>query len=471
MSFTKLRQAAHASVGASIVRLMSWRSRLIFVVALTIALAGGRWIAEAAQSVNVGDPATVDGRNGTVVSVFGAERFAVVDLAATATPTPTPTPTATPTSSTCMSVASLSAAQSAIASGHNACLADGNYSGNLTLRAPSGWSSSRLTLSAQHPLAAHITGLVTLNSHTAVSGLDLTASGDCVAIPVASTTIAVLNSRIHDCGRDGIRWARPALDGSNETKNVLLQGNEIANVRWNSLTIRGNTNTILDNNLHGSTNDAINAFGDSNHFIHNHIHGYSGTVGTQHCDTCHPDGLQTWGNFDDGFHGTALTHLLFERNTLESITGPNSHGIMMKDWGSGTIRRNLFRNISSYAANLYGGQNIAMVSNTFVNTGIVEYGNASGGTSNGTLMANIFGPGVAHPYIKGTVSHDYNLAADWTPSEPHGIHADPQFDSTTDQHLQATSPARDTGDPNISATDLDGINPVNTPDRGAYEYH
>jgi hypothetical protein len=470
MGLFRLLRALRARAGASIGRRTSWRKKWLFAAALTASLAGGTWIAQAASSVNVGDPATVDGQNGTVVSVFGANRYVVVDLGATATPTPTPTPSASPTAtptasgSACTSVSSLSAARSAVAAGHNACLVDGSYSGGLTLSAPAGWSAAPLTVSAVHPLAAHVSGTITLDSHTGISGLDVTSSSDCVSIPVGQTTISVAHSRLHDCGRDGIRWARPALNGSNETKNVLVQANEIANTHWNSLTVRGNHSTIIDNNMHGSTNDAIVAWGDSNSFIHNHIHDYSNSAGN------HDDGLQTWGGGDDGFRGTPLTHLLFERNTVESILGSNAHGLMMSSWGSGTVRRNVFRNIGSYAADFYFGENINMLSNTFVNTGKVIYGSSTAGSSTGSLMANIFGPGTGAYSIHGTVTRDYNLASDWTPAETHGLHANPQFDSSTNLHLQATSPARNTGDPNITTTDLDGINPVGTPDRGAYEY-
>jgi hypothetical protein len=97
--------------------------------------------------------------------------------------------TLTVTAVGCNRVASLAAAGSEIAAGRDACLADGTYSGPLTLSTS---ATSRVTLSAEHEGRAQISGLVALNSHTAIDGLDLTNSSDCVRIPTAQTDIAVL---------------------------------------------------------------------------------------------------------------------------------------------------------------------------------------------------------------------------------------------------------------------------------------
>ena len=304
----------------------------------------------------------------------------------------------------CNRVASLAAAQSEIQAGRDACLADGAYSSPVKLSTSAG---SRVTLSAEHPGRAQISGSVTLNSHTAIDGLDLTSSSDCVRISTAQTDIAVLNSTLHDCGRDGIRWARPALDGSNESSDVLVAGNVIRNVAWNSITVRGDAATVTGNELTGSSNDAVTLWGDGHVFRSNYIHDYSNTVGN------HNDAFQTWGGDDDGFRGTPLTNLVIEANRIVNFLGPDAHGVMVSGENSDlTIRRNLWWNIDSYALNLRPGQtDVDELYNTFVSTGIVQYNT---GTS-GRIVGNIFSD-VRPYYVTGcSCTLDYNLADDVDP--------------------------------------------------------
>ena len=359
----------------------------------------------------------------------------------------------------CNRVASLAAAQSEIQAGRDACLADGAYSSPVKLSTSAG---SRVTLSAEHPGRAQISGSVTLNSHTAIDGLDLTSSSDCVRISTAQTDIAVLNSTLHDCGRDGIRWARPALDGSNESSDVLVAGNVIRNVAWNSITVRGDAATVTGNELTGSSNDAVTLWGDGHVFRSNYIHDYSNTVGN------HNDAFQTWGGDDDGFRGTPLTNLVIEANRIVNFLGPDAHGVMVSGENSDlTIRRNLWWNIDSYALNLRPGQtDVDELYNTFVSTGIVQYNT---GTS-GRIVGNIFSD-VRPYYVTGCgCTLDYNLAETWTPDETHGLQADPMFAGASDFHLQATSAAVDSGDAaTVPPTDLDEKPASGVPDRGAYE--
>jgi Right handed beta helix region len=359
----------------------------------------------------------------------------------------------------CNRVAGLAAAQSEIAAGRDACLADGTYSGPLTLSTS---ATSRVTLSAEHEGQAQISGLVTLNDHTAIDGLDLTSPSDCVRIPTAQTDIAVLDSALHDCGRDGIRWARPALDGSNESRDVLVSGNVIRNVGWNSMTVRGDAATVTDNELTGSANDAVTLWGDGHVFRSNYIHDYSNSVGN------HNDAFQTWGGGDDGFRGTPVTRLLIEANRIVDILGSDAHGLIVSGENSDlTIRRNLWWNIGSHALNLQPGQtDVDELYNTFVSTGIVQY---NAGTS-GRIVGNIFA-GVGPYYVTGCACLlDHNLATTWAPDEPHGLQADPMFVGASDFHLQATSPAVDSGDPaTVPPIDIDGKPADGVPDRGAYE--
>jgi hypothetical protein len=75
----------------------------------------------------------------------------------------------------CNRVTSLAAARREIAAGRDACLANGAYSGALTLSTS---ARSQVRLSAAHRGQAKVSGLVTLNRHTAIDGLDLTNSSD-----------------------------------------------------------------------------------------------------------------------------------------------------------------------------------------------------------------------------------------------------------------------------------------------------
>jgi hypothetical protein len=416
------------------------------------------WLSESPTSGTA--PGSVSVTASTAGLAAGTHTATITVDGGTAQGSPATIPVTLTVTAGCNRMTSLAAAQSEIAAGRDACLADGTYSGALTLSTS---AASRVTLSAERQGMARVSGLVTLNSHTAIDGLDLTNASDCVSIPTGKTDIAVLNSTIHDCGRDGIRWARPALDGSNESSNVLVRGNVIRNVTWNSMTVRGDSATVTNNELTRSTNDAITLWGNGHAFRFNHIHDYSNSVGN------HNDAFQTWGGGDDGFRGTPLTNLLIEANRIVNILGTDAHGFMASGPNSNfTIRRNLWWNIGSYALNIQPGQtNVDQLYNTFVRTGNLEY---HSGTS-GRIVGNIFAD-VRPYYVTGcTCTRDYNLATTWAPSEMHGLQADPLFASASDFHLQATSPAVDTGDPaTVPPIDIED-KPVagKAPDRGAYE--
>jgi hypothetical protein len=164
---------------------------------------------------------------------------------------------------------------------------------------------------------------------------------------------------------------------------------------------------------------------------------------------------------------TPLTGLLIEANRIVDILGSDVHGFMVSGENSDlTIRRNLWWNIGSYALNLQPGQtNVDELYNTFVRTGIVQY---NAGTS-GNIVGNIFSD-VGPYYVTGcTCTLDHNLATTWTPNETHGVQADPMFAGASDFHLQATSPAVDSGDAaNVPPMDIDGKPAKGVPDRGAY---
>jgi hypothetical protein len=374
---------------------------------------------------------------------------------------------------TVSSVAAAEAAVNGASGGQSVCLTDGTY-GSMTLDNDA--ATSRVTLKAVNPLGAVFRDTVSLGSMVGIDGLDISTAGsggDCVALPVGERGAAILNSRLHDCARDGIRWDQPRLDGSNEVFDTLVLNNLIdtvgvTNDAGNSVTLRGDSATFLDNELTRSPNDAVDLWGDGHVFRGNYIHDYSNTVGN------HNDAFQTWGGPDDGFRGTDLTNLLLERNTIENVTGPDSHGFMIEGINSNlTIRDNLWSNIGSSAADLQGSQsNVWFLRNTFVDTGPISFSSKGGSSTSGRLIGNIFA-GTTPPYITASCSctTDYNLAQRWRPSrDTHALHADPMFMSLTDFHLRAGSPAVDSGDPaSTGRRALDGQAQVGTVDRGAFE--
>jgi hypothetical protein len=373
-------------------------------------------------------------------------------------------------------VSSIAAAETAVngaSGGQTICLTDGTY-GAVTLDNVA--ATSRVTLKAVNPLGTVFTDTVTLGSMVGIDGLDISAAGsrgDCVLLPVGGRGAAILNSRLHDCGRDGIRWEQPLLDGSNEVSNTLVLNNLIdtvgvANDAANSVTLRGDTATFLDNELTRSPNDAVDLWGDGHVFRGNHIHDYSNTVGN------HVDAFQTWGGPDDGYRGTDLTNLLLDRNTIENLTGRDSHGLMIEGSNSDlTIQDNLWSNIGSSAADLQDSQsNVWFLRNTFVDTGAISFASSGGSSTGGRIIGNIFA-GTTPPYVTASCSctEAYNLAQRWRPSrDAHALHADPMFESSTDFHLRSGSPAVNSGDPaSTGRWALDGQAQVGIVDRGAFE--
>jgi hypothetical protein len=140
------------------------------------------------------------------------------------------------------------------------------------------------------------------------------------------------------------------------------------------------------------------------------------------------------------------------------VEGPN---------GPLVIRSNLWSNIGSSALNLQPGQTgVDSISNTYVNTGIVQYNSNTSGRIAGNIFSN-----VGQYYVNGcTCSRDYNLATTWTPAETHGKRASAMFTSLTDFHLLLGSPAVNSGDPAATGrVDVEGGTQVGTVDIGAYE--
>jgi hypothetical protein len=250
----------------------------------------------------------------------------------------------------------------------------------------------------------------------------------------------------------------------------------------NDITIYANYLTVEGNDMTGTPNDAIDAWGDHLAIRKNNIHDISNAVGN------HNDAFQTWTGLYDGAEGNPVTNLLFEQNRITGVTGPNAHAFMLEgpghhDW---TVRDNIFQNIGSIGMILgitgsgSSSQNLDVYNNTFYDAGPgddVEFNSQDTG-----LFADNIVQGGGGLYItSGTsITEGYNLLYETSLNIGIGqsdIVANPQFvdAATGDFDLQSTSPAIDSGDNGsivspIDPFDIEGNAVVGSLDRGAYQY-
>lgn len=380
-------------------------------------------------------------------------------------------------------------AASAAPAGSSVTILGGSYGEDVTFGA-SGTSGAPTVFQAAPGATVSVKSLTFKASHLTVRGLTVSgASGACATINPALTDLTLDGNTMSSCGTDGVKFVRSTT--ATYTNAVAITNNTISGVGrsstyGNDLTIYGDNVTVADNDLSGTPNDAIDMWGDGLTFRHNHIHDISNANGN------HDDAFQTWTGLNDGAEGHPVTNLLIERNTVENVTGSNSHCLMSEGPGhSGwTIRSNVFRNIGDQCMILgkngngtQGIQNVEISNNTFVSAGAnntMEFNL----TSSGVLASNIFynckGYNGSPPYYvasTASVSRDYNMSGGTSPklTEPHGLNADPQFVSagSNDYHLASGSPAVDSGDNGalvpVRTADLDGNATARAVDRGAYE--
>jgi copper-binding protein NosD len=382
-------------------------------------------------------------------------------------------------------VTSLAALASEVAAGHSACLGDGLYTGSVDLSNP---SSTRAVVTQEGAAVVH--GQLRLNSsHIELNGLVIeNAAGtgieaDCVRIQVVGgTDIRVINSNLGPCARDAIRIA--ANVGRHDTA-VAIQGNTLHDQRWNACTCYMRGGRFTDNLVENVGNDALELWGDSNLVRHNVFRALES-------DANHNDVLQTWQIASDLATGDPLTNFVFERNIVDTVIGPNSHGLMVQGGAVNhelTIRSNLFRDVGSIGILLDGATEAKVYANTFVRAGTIDTLEWKAGAT-GTIDSNIFYAATSagsQPWYQDAtsrVSHAFNLA--WggrlLSDETSGLNADPRFydpdgrlDANRDNDfriLDPSSPAVDRGNPAItSRLDILGRPIFNLRvDEGAYEY-
>jgi Right handed beta helix region len=384
------------------------------------------------------------------------------------------------------SVTSLSALASAVGAGQSACLANGSYAGVVDLSNPSG---TPVVVSQEGD--ATIDGQIRINSGDIVlDGLSVANSagsgigGDCLRVhAIGSAAIGILDSNIGPCVRDAIRMAYNV--GRHDT-GVVIARNEIHGTGANACTCYMRGGLFSDNYVHDISNDALDLWGDSNVIRHNVFRNLIANPTTNHNDV-----LQTWQVAGDPATGDPLTNLVFSRNIIDTVSGPDSHGLMIHGGAANhdlMIRSNLFRDIGSIGMLIDGATGVSVVNNTFARAGGLDTAEWFNGAT-GTIDSNIFYDAASvgsQPWYQDATSspeHAYNLA--WggalLADEPSGQNADPLFsdpdgaDDNRDDDYQlsnASSPAVDHGDPAIYyRRDILG-NPISgaAVDDGAFEY-
>ncbi len=386
---------------------------------------------------------------------------------------------------TATSLAQLQTNVAGAAGGSRHCLANGTYSGTLNLSTS---ATSLVTVAASSSYGAIIQGGVNVNSKfIQLQGMDIqntgaSSSGDCLVIaaglgaPGSGSGIVVQNNKIHNCMRNGVRFARPAtctapcIPTTGYTYGVAIQNNFINDVGNTAVTadrngsalvvLRGHSNTVQKNDMTDSPNDVIDAWGDNNKVLLNYIHDVSNAFGN------HNDAVQTWHDTanPDGAMGPPLTNFVFGQNRVKNVTGADSHGIIATGTGHGTwsVYSNEFHNI--------GGQPISMGANYLTTTGnvsaakivgntfvcsatapnTIEFVNASTGSASNNIYRNCLGWGTTPVTVgTGAVTQTNNLS--WGGDQVGGtnplINTDPKFvnEAGGDFHLMSTSPAKNTG--------------------------
>ena len=188
----------------------------------------------------------------------------------------------------------------------------------------------------------------------------------------------------------------------------------------------------------------------------------------------------------------SIDHCYVYYNLIENVgntTNNYSDGIALMPYGDGYIYPTVFDNIyidnntiiSGTTHHGYGGvymQTVPTMTNIYIRNNIIQ-----GFGRNAIVYAYTFGtPSGSTHYIQdnifynnnsNTVSYSGITGINFTPSGGYISTSNPLFVSTTDFHLQGTSPAIGSGihitTPSIT-TDYDSVTIGNPPDIGAYEF-
>jgi len=382
-------------------------------------------------------------------------------------------------------VTSLPDLASEVGAGNSACLADGTYAGNVELSNP-----TTNTAVVTQEGAAVIIGQVRLSSsHLRLDGLrvrNLAGIGgwaDCVRVQtIGGTDIGVVNSDVGPCARDVVRMSYN--QGQHDT-GVTIQANHLHDAVWNACTCYMRGGLFGDNLVENISNDALDLWGDSNVVRHNVFRNLIANPPTNHKDV-----LQTWQVADAPATGDPLTNLLFNRNVIDTVAGPDSHGLMINGGSANSglnIRSNLFRDIGSIGALFAATANVTVFANTFAHAGsndTIEWKRGATGTMDSNIFYDAASAG-SEPWYQDATSNPRrtnNLAwgGQLLASDASGQNADPRFqdpdgaldgDRSDDFWLSPGSPAIDHGNPSVTnRIDIIGRPIMNFGlDQGAYE--
>jgi hypothetical protein len=303
----------------------------------------------------------------------------------------------------------------------------------------SGTASAPTTFRAAPGAVVTVHSFQIAASHIRVQGFAFDGTGgssssDCVSIWYGITDVAVRDSTITGCGRDGIRFVRPgtntyATDVTIERNRVWRTGR--ANANGNGMTVTGDRITVTGNDISAVPNDAIDMWGDRHTYRGNFIHDLTPASSAQH-----DDAWQTW-IASDGMSGRPVTNLVIEDNRVERINGPDAHCIMASGYGhtTWTVQRNLFRSVGDQCVIVGEVKSLTIDHNTLVAAGAhntIELNLATTGRVSNNIFHDAVGWGGGAPISiasSASVSHDYNLASGSTKSlaEAHGRTGDAKF--------------------------------------------
>ncbi len=413
---------------------------------------------------------------GAVWGVFGLALPVQAQAAYFGGPALPPAVTCTKTATT---LAALQANVSSAAKGSTQCLANGTYTGTLTLSTS---ATTPVKVASVSGYGAIVQGGVVVNSkNLTVQGFDVqnttaSGSGDCVVVAAGlgnsstASGVSVEYSRVHNCNRNGARLTRPACSPTPCTPSAGYSYGVKFDQDWfydvgntdntgSHVILRGPNAALTNFDITDGPNDAILAWNDGVVVSNGNIHDMTAAVPANHNDA-----LQSWNNVTpDGAQGLPLTNFTFERVRVWNINGPDAHGIITRGAAQSNwkVYSNEFRNIGgqpiSLGSSVESGSITAfnVVGNTFVcaaaSPNTIEYVNASSGKIENNIFQGCNGWGSDPIWVgTGIVVEDFNLS--WGGEQVTGAHSKPNTDplfvnaAGNDYHVTSLSPAKDAGD-------------------------
>jgi len=360
------------------------------------------------------------------------------------------------------------------------CVHAGSYDERVQVKS-SGTEGSKIVFWAEGAIDTR--GFTILADYIRVEGFEVTNTPDHWrdgnGIYLQGRGVEIIGNAIHHTRIDGIACA----DREPFCSEAVIQGNTVSYADGSGINIFGSNNLVEGNDISHSVDalggdaDGIRFFGEGHIIRNNFIHDITNAEAPE----AHTDCFQTFDNSKP-----PTSNVLIEGNICQNV----DHQCMMasaetqRQSSKITFRDNICDNNGWQAVYILQIPYATIVNNTFTDqlrgSRAIVLGD---GAHDAIVMNNIFfGSYSAYEVDDSSrvgFSADYNLkypasGSQW--NESHGLWGqDPQFVDpyNRDFHLQATSPAVDTGAvlPDVT-TDLDGKpRPQGAGyDIGAYEY-